>query len=118
MNAGGFSLTAAEDAEAIVDRSCRQCHGGGAASANSGSQAGSSRRRLGRQLGDNRIVGSSIQFGGRADLEVRANDIIQEFENPGPQHRSITDPDQVVQAFEDLKKAKQKRLEKDKKNCS
>jgi hypothetical protein len=51
-------------------------------------------------------------------LEVRANDIIQEFESPGPQHASITDPDEVVRVFEDLKKAKKRRLEKGAKKCT
>jgi hypothetical protein len=119
VNVGGNSVRAAEDAEAIVSKQCKNCHGGSGSTANSNSQGGNRGGLSGRfgRNNTNNIVRSNIKFGGRDDLEVRANDIIEEFENPGRQHSSITNPDAVVKAFEDLKKAKERRLEKQANNC-
>lgn len=118
VNVGGNSIRAAEDAESIVSRQCKSCHSGSASTANTnqGGNRGGILGRFGRN-NNNNVIRSSIKFGGRDDLEVRANDIIEEFENPGRQHSSITNPDAVVKAFEDLKKAKERRLEKQANNC-
>lgn len=119
VNIGGNSVRAAEDAEAIVSKQCKSCHGGSTSTANNnnqGSNRGGVLGRFGRNNNSN-VVRSDIKFGGRDDLEVRANDIIEEFENPGRQHSSITNPDAVVKAFEDLKNAKERRLEKRANNC-
>jgi hypothetical protein len=120
VNVGGNSVRAAEDAEAIVSKQCKSCHGGsGSTSNNNNNQSRNQGGLLGRfrRNNNNNVVRSDIKFGGREDLEVRANDIIEEFENPGRQHSSISNPDAVVKAFEDLKRAKERRLEKQANNC-
>ena len=109
---GGSSSRGSESAEALVSRLCKGCHGG--SSASGGNTAS---RQFGRRRGQDRIIRSEIKFGGRDDLEVRANDVIREFENPGPQHNSISDPDEVIQVFEALKEAKQRRLDRKANNC-